>query len=286
MSKNKLDFNGLETLITMIKNYVTKLFLPLTGGTMNGNISWNKGEIGYKSTDHGGENVCKQIILTAGSLDEEWSSPNAKIALHIYDSENSAEDGGFILQSSNGNNYPTLWGKPNGTLTWDNVNLVQPGIIQAYAGTGTPTGWLLCDGSAVSRTTYSKLFSIISTKYGAGDGSTTFNLPNLTNKFIEGNATPGTSYGAGLPNITGEAYLQPTQSGNETVPSAIGAFSTQGEIIRQNYPGNGDLNITISSTKPYYTDNINLNASRSSSIYGASSTVQPPALTLRYIIKY
>lgn len=52
------------------------------------------------------------------------------------------------------------------------------GAILSYGGDTAPTGWLLCDGSAVSRTTYAQLFEVIGTKYGPGDGSTTFNLPN------------------------------------------------------------------------------------------------------------
>ena len=60
------------------------------------------------------------------------------------------------------------------------------GSIIASAATSTPTGWLLCDGSAVSRTTYSSLFSAISTTYGSGNGTTTFNLPNLKGRIIVG----------------------------------------------------------------------------------------------------
>lgn len=60
------------------------------------------------------------------------------------------------------------------------------GSITQYAGSSAPTGWLLCDGSAVSRTTYSDLFSLISTTYGVGDGSTTFNLPDLKGKIPVG----------------------------------------------------------------------------------------------------
>lgn len=52
------------------------------------------------------------------------------------------------------------------------------GSMMVYAGATAPTGWLLCDGSAVSRTTYSGLFTVISSSFGSGDGSTTFNLPN------------------------------------------------------------------------------------------------------------
>ena len=63
---------------------------------------------------------------------------------------------------------------------------VPPGAITSYAGSSAPTGWLLCDGSAVSRTTYADLFAVCGITYGAGNGSTTFNLPNLVGYFIRG----------------------------------------------------------------------------------------------------
>lgn len=53
------------------------------------------------------------------------------------------------------------------------------GAVSQFAGAVAPDGWLLCDGSAVSRTTYARLFAVIGTTYGAGNGTTTFNLPNL-----------------------------------------------------------------------------------------------------------
>jgi len=58
--------------------------------------------------------------------------------------------------------------------------LVPAGSIVQYAGSSVPTGWLFCNGSAVGRNTYSQLFSAIGITYGPGDGSTTFNLPNLS----------------------------------------------------------------------------------------------------------
>ena len=63
------------------------------------------------------------------------------------------------------------------------------GSIQMYGGATAPTGWLLCDGSAVSRTTYAKLFEVLGTAYGEGDGSTTFNVPNFSGRFPIGSAT-------------------------------------------------------------------------------------------------
>jgi microcystin-dependent protein len=63
---------------------------------------------------------------------------------------------------------------------------VPPGSIMAYMGTNPPSGWLLCDGSAVSRTLYSRLFGVIGVANGYGDGMNTFNLPDLRAMFLRG----------------------------------------------------------------------------------------------------
>lgn len=72
--------------------------------------------------------------------------------------------------------------------------IIPPGAGMDFYGSSAPTGWLFCDGSAVSRTTYSALFTAIGTTYGAGDGSTTFNLPDKRNRVSRG---AGTGVGAG-----------------------------------------------------------------------------------------
>lgn len=88
------------------------------------------------------------------------------------------------------------------------------GEVKIWAGTtaNIPSSFLSCDGSAVSRTTYSSLFTIIGTQYGIGDGSTTFNLPNWNNNlFVRGSTTAGTSGGADTHNhggSTGSYTLQ------------------------------------------------------------------------------
>ena len=64
--------------------------------------------------------------------------------------------------------------------------LCPPGSITAFGGTNIPAGWLLCDGTAVSRLTYPQLFSAIGTAWGYGDNSTTFNLPDCTGLFLRG----------------------------------------------------------------------------------------------------
>ncbi len=66
------------------------------------------------------------------------------------------------------------------------TGVLPSGIIMPFAGSVTPAGYLVCDGSAVSRTTYAALFSAIGTNWGVGDGSTTFNLPDLRGRFMRG----------------------------------------------------------------------------------------------------
>ena len=63
---------------------------------------------------------------------------------------------------------------------------IPAGIVEVFAGSTVPTGFLLCDGSAVSRDTYATLFAVIGTTYGPGDGSTTFNLPDLSGRVVIG----------------------------------------------------------------------------------------------------
>jgi len=72
---------------------------------------------------------------------------------------------------------------PKGDTGSVGPGVVHAGIISMYAGEAAPPGYLLCDGTPVSRTTYPDLFTAISTFWGAGDGSTTFNLPDLRNRF-------------------------------------------------------------------------------------------------------
>lgn len=147
------------------------------------------------------------------------------------------------------------------------------GTIIAVAYTGVPEGYMHCNGAAVNRTTYVNLFNKIGTTYGAGDGSTTFNLPNTVGKFLEGGVAAGTYYEAGLPNITGT--LTGLAYRNSYYGVGTGVFSTS--------RSGGQSSLTLDGVA---NDLINFNATNSNSIYGASTTVQPPAMTVIYCIKY
>lgn len=80
------------------------------------------------------------------------------------------------------------------TLRWENTSptSIPAGLVAPYGGAAAPSGWLLCDGSAVSRTTYAALFTAISTTFGVGDGVTTFNVPDMRGVFPLGKAAAGT----------------------------------------------------------------------------------------------
>lgn len=163
-----------------------------------------------------------------------------------------------------------------GTAVWKVKKIgngeLPAGTMQMFAGNTIPAGWLLCDGSAISRTDYSELFEVIGTTYGAGDGSTTFNLPNLIDRFLQGSATAGTYKAAGLPNITG--WFGQRTSSNTIADNVLFTKNTSGVNSEDIAAG------AVGSGKVYF------DASRVSSVYGASTTVQPPALTMLPIIKY
>ena len=79
---------------------------------------------------------------------------------------------------------------------------VAPGMMMPIGFADAPTGWLLCDGAAVSRTTYSELFAAIGVAFGVGDGATTFNVPDMRGRFPLGQATSGT--GSALADTGGQ----------------------------------------------------------------------------------
>lgn len=156
------------------------------------------------------------------------------------------------------------------------------GTVIPYAGTSLPNGYLPCNGAAVSRETYADLFAVIGTTYGSGDGSTTFNLPNLTNKFIQGSDTVGTVKRAGLPDITGWLAFRRT---NLSDTSADSVFCDGSTFYKEGSMGSEYTRLIGDGFKTSL-HKIIFTASKFNATYGNSTTVQPPALTMRYIIKY
>lgn len=151
-------------------------------------------------------------------------------------------------------------------------NPVPTGSVIPFAGETPPEGFLLCNGQEISRVTYARLFNVIKEKFGAGDGVTTFNVPNLVEKFIQGTENDtGKTIEAGLPNITGSWRHS---SGYNDFTGNNGAITCSPSYSPASGAGTGWRNELIS-----------FDASRSSSIYGKSNTVQPPAVKMLLIIK-
>lgn len=184
----------------------------------------------------------------------------------------------------------------DGTVVWkiitpvskDEVTQIQGGGTESSSPVGSivpfagnpaeaPANCVLCNGQEISRTIYSELFSIIGTTYGIGDGVTTFNVPDFTDKFIQGSDTAGTEKTAGLPNIEGQFGVALGGSGQDTINHVEGSF------VYGEYSPSGDINC-ISRGSNGRSQITSFDASKSNAIYGSSDTVQPPALTMRLYI--
>lgn len=142
------------------------------------------------------------------------------------------------------------------------------GAVIQYAGSTAPTNWLICDGSAISRITYAELFSVIGTTYGAGDGSTTFNLPNLKGRVPVGVNSSDTDFNS-LGKTGGEKEVQLTTGNyawnnymtNAPTPDIEGSrintlFTPSGDSIGliARY-GNTNSNKPHNNMPPYFVTN-------------------------------
>jgi microcystin-dependent protein len=187
------------------------------------------------------------------------------------------------------------------------------GIINPFAGITAPDGWLLCYGQAISRTVYSDLFIALSTTYGVGDGSTTFNIPDMRGRVVAGEDDMGgtaanrlTSAVSGVAGTTlgavGGSQLVQQHSHANTVAITGGAHTHQinggsvysaggtGDSFARSNTG-GDPNFRsefeattqgFGSTKTTHTHT----ATHTAADYGTGSSANvPPTIILNYIIK-
>ena len=149
-----------------------------------------------------------------------------------------------------------------------------PGIIQPFAGSSVPSGYLMCDGSTVPRGQYAGLFAAIGTTYGPGDGSTTFNLPDLRGRFpLSAGHGPGLSnrsLGDAGGDETSSALIAHTHDLNPTDGNSVMAVPSGGD--RGGNMGNGGA----------YSMHYQSVGSAGS---GDSFSLMPPFLVLTYVIK-
>ena len=157
---------------------------------------------------------------------------------------------------------------------------VPSGVIMAWTTDTAPTGWLLCDGSAVSRITYADLFAVISTVYGTGDGSTTFNVPDLRGRFILGQDDMG-----------GSSANRVTDTDADTLGNADGTETktlTTTELPAHTHTINLSTN-SSGGTTDYAVNSVAIAGATtpvtSSTGSGAAYSQMNPFMTLNFVIK-
>lgn len=115
------------------------------------------------------------------------------------------------------------------------------GIVKLNAGATAPPGWLVCNGAAVSRTTYAGLFAAIGTTWGVGDGSTTFNVPDLRGRVPRGVAASGTgntlggTFGADTHTHTGPSHTHTGPSHTHSVSGTSGSGGTHSHTLESGF---------------------------------------------------
>jgi microcystin-dependent protein len=215
-----MNGNAQATGINIQNAAGTSRFLEITTGTPNtaspGLLRWSFG---------------------GGSATESGGNAGTPLNLERYD-----DTGAFLnvsLQINRATGLATFETTPNvGAFpVWHQGNdglLIPLGSIVPYLGSAAPTNWLFCYGQPISRATYAALFAVIGSAYGAGDGSTTFNLPDLRNMAI-----------VGLGNMGGTPRGLITLSGNNVQGSTMGAESAM--LTQANLPA---VSPTFTGTSP------------------------------------
>ena len=188
-------------------------------------------------------------VVSGAEIDNEFNSIASAVTSKA-DKVSSATTDNFAALDANGNL------KDSG----ENVDSVgsPSGTVSMFAGTSAPTGWLLCDGSNVNRATYPNLFSAIGETFGAGDGSTTFGIPDLRGEFVRGwdngrGVDSGRSFGS---NQSGEVgpHNHPTDAdkwfGSKGVEIGASTSNPEGIDLRVGFRDAGVSNNSGDETRP------------------------------------
>lgn len=180
--------------------------------------------------------------------------------------------------------FPGLNPMPDTSSSAQSVTAVPTGGIIAFGAAVAPTGFLLCDGSLVSRTTYSALFTAIGTTYGVGNGTTTFGLPDMRQRFPLGLAASGTGNVLGVTGgtidhlHTGPSHTHGVVVTRDGWGEILNTPSTEGRLNTGAAAGTG---IFASSYQP----TADLTVTSAAGGTGNTGTANPPFQTVTFIIK-
>ena len=205
-------------------------------------------------------------------------------AENTWDSGNIPRYDGFYVNKENNAIYYYNGETLSGINSIDTTPI---GMIMQYAGTSIPERWMKCEGQTLSRTDYSELFSVIGTTYGSGDGSTTFNLPNLEGRIpiaMSASDTDFNTLGKTGGSKTHTQTVDELARHNHIINSSIGAGNPI--VVYADgvpTPSSGSTNYTLkytgttSDSTPYMYTNRNGN--------GSPMDIMNPYIVLNYCIK-
>lgn len=171
---------------------------------------------------------------------------------------------------------------------------VNTGLIVPWSSNSTPSGFLDCDGTAVSRSTYATLFSVIGTTYGTGDGSTTFNVPDLTDRTIVGKSpTKALASSGGANTVTSTGNIGGTLA-NTTLD--IPTIASHTHPMHMTRPGGGSMGSCNPETQSCSGAGIGQSSGSTggggahshpiaATFTGNAVSVLQPYVTTKYIIK-
>ena len=147
-----------------------------------------------------------------------------------------------------------------------------------WSTASAPSGYLLCDGSAVSRTTYAALFAVVGSTFGSGDGSTTFNLPNYTNRMPYGTTIGATGGSADAIVVSHTHTATSTDSGHvHNTGFTVGSDTVSGGPIT--------IQVVKSGSNNTGTGNANITTTVNSTGSSGTGANLPPYLGINFIIK-
>ena len=208
----------------------------------------------------------------------------------------------FTLPAADGTNGQFLQTNGSGALSFTTVQGVPTGSVFCMAVATVPTGYKECNGDAVSRTTFSALFAVIGTQYGAGDGSSTFNLPDLRGEFVRGfDNGKGTDSGRSIGQFQAEDNKAHNHSASSSSTQSQSSHNHQYNIshvttasVTQRTAGIADqrmclIDITGASHPAGTTRTANANLggiSTTTTIANAGSENRPRNIAMMYIIKF
>jgi microcystin-dependent protein len=238
------------------------------------------------------------VVLTGGA----WSSASSDPSRATYAQTTFSCSGGssqqvygYFLTDDNDSDSLAAYEQFDGPVTIANgdslritpqvtldegENVTPTGMIAAFGGTTAPTGWQLCDGSAISRSTNAALFAEIGTTFGVGNGTTTFNVPDLRQRFPLGKAAAGTGSTLGG---TGGAIDHTHLLDSSTSHAKISLVSNAARILRKTVTA---FTETVSFTATGgATASTSVSQTTAAALGGSSDTANAPFQAVNFIIK-